>query len=135
MCSGLTMSVARSCSKEVSMTVPSFPSSIPWAISSSPGASGIRALAFLGGPDRRRGALDRLRGGLAGLEARPLLGAEGVVALAPAEIGLSADEALKLVEPVEQRLGPGWTAGDVDVDRHELVRALDHGVVGEHPAG
>src|SRR5262245_6139697 len=99
MFSGLTMSEARPCSKEVSITVPSAPSSIPCAISSSPGASGIRALAFVGGPNRRRGALQRLGGRLTGLEARPLLGADGVVPLAPAEVGLTADQPLQLVEP------------------------------------
>src|SRR3954453_11297095 len=127
--SGLTISVARSRSTEVSMTVPCRPFSIAWAISSSPGASGI-----LGLPDGPRGALDRLSRRLAALEAGPLLGAGGVVALAPAEVGLAADEPLQLVEPVEQRLGARRAARHVDVDRHELVGALDDGVVGEHPA-
>src|SRR3954449_3263377 len=127
--SGLTISVARSCSREVSMTVPWRPFSIAWAISSSPGASGI-----LGLPDGSRGALDRLGGRLAALEPGPLLGAGRVVTLAPTQVGLAADQLLQLVEAVEQGLGAGRAARHVDVHRHELVSALDHGVVGEHAA-
>src|SRR3954454_13269696 len=127
--SGLTISVARSCSTEVSMTVPWRSFSIAWAISSSPGASGI-----LGLPDGSRRALDRLGRWLAALEPGPLLGAGGVVALAPAEVGLTADQLLQLVEAMEQRLGAGRAARHVNVHRHELVGALDHGVVGEHSA-
>src|SRR3954465_5024454 len=115
--SGLTTSVARSCSTEVSMTVPCRPFSIPWAISSSPGASGIFRL-----PDRPGGTLKGLLGrlaaleagpflGAAALEAGPFLGAAGVVALTPAEIGLAADELLQLVEAVEQGLRTRRTAG------------------------
>src|SRR3954453_17363486 len=113
--SGFTISVARPCSTDVSMTVPCRPFSIPWAISSSPGASGIFRL-----PDRPGCTLKGLLGRLAALEAGPFLGAAGFVALTPAEIGLAADELLQLVEAVEQGLGARWTAGNVDVDRHEL---------------
>src|SRR5438034_7570113 len=37
-----------------------------------------------------------------------------------------ADLLLQLHDAVEQRLGPGWAAGDVDVHRHDLVDALGH---------
>src|SRR5215210_692695 len=120
------------------MTVPCRPCSIPWAISSKPGASGIRFPSRLlpgGELERDRGPLDRLAGRLAGLEAGPLLGALGVVALAPAEVGLAADKALQLVEPVEESFGARRAARDVDVHRHELVRALHDGVVREHARG
>ena len=68
------------------------------------------------------------------LVAGPLLGSVGVVAGAPARVGVAHDLALELVEPVHQRLGARRAARDVDVDRHELVGALDDRVVGEHPA-
>src|SRR5512132_1553111 len=93
--------VARACSKAVSMTVPWRPSSIPWAISSRPGASGIDPpMCGFGviGRDRQRRPLDRLGGRLARLEPRPLLCADRVVALTPAEVGLAADEPLQFVE-------------------------------------
>ena len=64
-----------------------------------------------------------------------LLGAVGPVALAPAQVGLAEDLALELQDRVDQRLRPRRAAGDVDVDRQELVGALDHRVVGEHAAG
>jgi hypothetical protein len=52
--------------------------------------------------------------------------------LTPAEIRLAADQPLQLVEAVQHCLRPGWAAGYMDVDRHELVSALDDGVIGEH---
>ena len=66
---------------------------------------------------------------------RPLLGADRVVALAPSRVGAAEDHPLQLVDPVHERLGPGRAPGHVDVDRHELVGALNDRVVGEHPAG
>ena len=52
-----------------------------------------------------------------------LLGALGLVALAPAQVGVALDLALELEDAVDQRLGPGRAAGHVDVDRQELVGA------------
>src|ERR687884_2191173 len=60
------------------------------------------------------------------------LGALGAVAGAPAHVGLALDLVLELDDRVHQRLRPRRAAGDVDVDRHELVGALDDGVVVEH---
>src|SRR4051812_7382469 len=54
------------------------------------------------------------------------------VALAPAQVRLPLDHVLELDDPVHQRLGTGRAAGDVDVDGHELVGALDDRVVVEH---
>src|SRR4029077_11964039 len=86
-------------------------------------------------PHGLRRTLERLPRRLAALETGPLLGASGVVALAPAQVGFAADELLQLVQAVQYGLRPRWAARDVDVDRHELVGALDHGVVGEHAPG
>ena len=86
-------------------------------------------------PDRLGRPLDCLLCRLARLEARPLLGPFRVVALAPAEVGLATDQPLQFVEAVQHGLRPGRAAGYVDVDRHELVGALDDGVVGEHAPG
>src|SRR4249919_4288679 len=94
-----------------------------------------RGRDWLGNPDRCRGSFQRLFRRLPFFEAGPFLGADRVVTLAPAEIRLAADQLLQLVEAVEYGLRPRWAAGDVDVDRHELVGALDHRVVGEHAAG
>src|SRR5512132_2728831 len=123
--SGSTIRAARSCSNEVSTTVPSRTSLMLSAISSRPGASGIL--------DRLCGSLERL-GGRLGLAPRPLLGADRVVALAPAEVWPALNQPLQLVEAMEEGLGAGWAAGDVDIDRHELVRPLDHRIVREHAA-
>src|ERR1700746_1072113 len=133
---GSTISAAWARSKEVASTAPGQSRSISPRISSSPGASGKgglpgfaqRSLArFFVGPSRL----------WAWFAARPtpspLLGAVGVVALAPALIGVADDLSLQLGEAVEDRLRPRRAAGDVDVDRQELVGALEDGVVGEHP--
>src|SRR5437763_2210379 len=103
-----TSSVAWSRTKSVPATTSSpNRSRISAAISSSPVASGNLGALFLG-------AL------------RP-------VALPPAEVGLPLDHVLQLDDPVHQGLWPGWAAGDVDVDGHELIGALHHRVVVEHP--
>src|SRR3954452_12630271 len=47
------------------------------------------------------------------------------VALTPAQVRLPLDLVLELDDPVHQRRGTGRAAGDVDVDGHELVGALD----------
>src|SRR5260221_9183742 len=113
----------------VSSTAPWWSCSISPRISSSPGPSGTDQ------PSRFLVGLRRLRVRFAArAAARPLLGAGGVVALAPALVRVAHDLALQLGEAVEDGLGTGRTAGDVEIDRHELVRALDHGVVGEHAA-
>ena len=93
--------------------------------------------------DGRAGGLGDVAGGGVGVArlvghlaevARPLLGAVRRVARAPADVGVAHDHPLELVEAVEERLGAGRAAGHVDVDRQELVGALDDGVVGEHAA-
>src|SRR5689334_9962638 len=93
-CSGSTISAACSWAKLVSVTAPSWRSLISARISSRPGASGIqRRLA------RRLIGLARFLGGLgAGAAARPLLGPVGVVALAPALVGVALDLLLELDE-------------------------------------
>ena len=58
-----------------------------------------------------------------------LLGADGVVALAPAHRRVLLDHRAQLQDAVHQRLGPGRAAGHVDVDRHELVGRHDRVVV------
>src|SRR6478735_12308430 len=45
---------------------------------------------------------------------------------------LLVDLFLELDDPVDERLGPGRAAGHEDVDRNDLVDALDDGVVVEH---
>src|SRR3972149_9218913 len=42
------------------------------------------------------------------------------------EISLLIDDLLELEDAVDERLGPGGAAGDVDVDRDEQVPPLDH---------
>src|SRR5438270_848991 len=118
-CSGSASSAAWPCSKLVSTIASGCALLQSWRISSSPGASGIgqlpRPLVGLGG----------LRIGPAvGPTARPLLGADRVVAPPPALVGVALDQPLQLVEAVKQRLRARWAAGDVDVHRHELVRPL-----------
>src|SRR3972149_284347 len=44
------------------------------------------------------------------------------------EISLLLDDLLELEDAVDERLGPGGAAGDVDVDRDEQVHPLDHAV-------
>ena len=94
---------------------------------------GVRHLGCLRGVRLRRRRAPRRSARRA--RPRPLLGADRVVAPAPALVGVALDHPLELVEAVNQRLGPRRAARDVDVDRHELVRALDDRVVGEHAAG
>ena len=60
-----------------------------------------------------------------------LLGAAAAVARPPAEVRLGEDHRAQLDDPVHQRLRARRAAGDVDVDRHELVRRHDRVVV-EH---
>src|SRR3712207_2480336 len=50
-----------------------------------------------------------------------LLGAAAPVAVAPALVGVVVDHRAQLEDPVHQRLGTRGAAGDVHVDRHELV--------------
>src|SRR3954471_19240960 len=54
------------------------------------------------------------------------------VASPPPEVGPLLDLLLQLVDPVHERLRPRRAARDVDVDRQELVHALDERVVVEH---
>src|SRR4051794_9027122 len=82
------------------------------ARSSRPVASGTRRVS--GGEHVDRGVVG------AGL-GDELLGARGVVALAPAERGVLEDLRAQLEDAVDQRLGPRRAAGHVHVDRHELV--------------
>src|ERR1044072_9212070 len=126
---GSTTSAGWSRSKLVSSTAPGWSCSISPRISSSAGASGMDQLPrlFVG--------LGCLRARFAARAApRPLLGARGVVALGPAVVAVGHDLALQVSQSVEDRRRPRWAAGDVEVDRHELVGALDDGVVGEHAA-
>src|ERR1044072_2117272 len=126
---GSTTSAGWSRSKLVSSTAPGWSCSISPRISSSPGASGMDQLPrlFVG--------LGCLRARFAARAApRPLLGARGVVALAPALVGVAHDLALQFGEAIEDRLRPGWAAGGVEVDRHELVGTLDDRIVGAHDA-
>src|SRR3989304_3532317 len=44
------------------------------------------------------------------------------------EISFLLDDLLELEDPVDERLGAGGAAGDVDVDREEKVHPLDHAV-------
>src|SRR6478609_6487418 len=116
-------------SKPVSRIAPGWSCSISPRISSSPGASGTDEL-----PGREVG-LGRLGARFAARPAAgPLLGTGGAVALTPALVGVALDLALQLGEAVEDRLRPRRAAGDVDVDRHELVGTLYDRVVGEHAA-
>ena len=72
------------------------------------------------------------RAGLVALEVGDdLLGADAAVADAPALVGLGEDRGAQLEHAVRERLGPRRAAGDVDVDREELV-ARDERVVVEH---
>src|SRR3954451_5524809 len=131
---GSTISAAWARSKEVASTAPGQSRSISPRISSSPGASGKGGLPgfaqrfdrtprFLVGARRLRA---RFRARAA---PRPLLGSVGVVAAPPALVGAAHDLALQLGEPVEDGLRARRAARHVDVDRHELVGALDDGVV------
>src|ERR671929_186373 len=72
----------------------------------------------------------------AAISSRPVasgnfLGALRVVARPPAEARIALDLLLELDDPVHQRLRPRRAARHVDVDRHELVGALDERVVVE----
>src|SRR4051794_17780555 len=129
MCLGLIESTARSWEKPVSSTAPGWAASISPRISSSPGASGTEQLpgspVGLGRFAARRAARSA---------SSPLLAALGLVARPPALVGVALNLALQLGEAVEDRLRPRRAAGNMQIDRHELVSALDHGVVGEHAA-
>src|SRR5687767_5042751 len=103
----------------VSRTASSWASRSSWARSSSPVASGTRDVRFV---------VDVRRGGVAGA-GDDLLRAARAVALAPAEAGVVGDHLAKLQDPVDERLGTRGAAGDVDVDRHELVGRDDRVVV------
>src|SRR5664279_523319 len=63
--------------------------------------------------------------------AEGLLRADGFVTLAPAHVGVVLDHLAQLQHAVHQRLGAWRTAGDVHVDRHELVGGHQRVVV-EH---
>src|SRR3954454_5692148 len=114
---GSTMSAPLSRKYSVSRTASACSSRRSWASSSSPVASGTRRAPGLRHVDRRADRVD------------DLLGALGVVALAPAEVGLLLDHLAQLEDPVHQRLGARRAARDVDVDRHELVGRHDRVVV------
>src|SRR6267154_2439200 len=53
----------------------------------------------------------------------------------PGGAGALLEETLDLHDPLDQGLGPGRTAGDVDVHRDDLVDPLGDGVGPEHAAG
>ena len=60
----------------------------------------------------------------------------GAAARRPAAHQLAVlDQLVQRLDGVEQRLGRRRATRRVDVDRHDLVDALDEGVVVEHPAG
>src|SRR5262245_2011272 len=104
-------STARPWAKPVSRTAPGCFASISPRISSSPGASGTDQLPSQLVGFRRLGA-----GRAARPAPRPLLGAVGVVARAPALVRVAHDLALQLGEAVEDGLRARRAAGDVDVD-------------------
>src|SRR4051812_14545769 len=106
---GSTVIAALSRKYSVSTTASACSSRRSWASSSSPVASGTRRAPRLGDVDRRADRVD------------DLLGALGVVTLAPAEVGLLLDHLAQLEDSVHERLGPRRTAWDVHVDGHELV--------------
>src|SRR4051812_47589339 len=114
---GSTVIAALSRKYSVSTTASACSSRRSWASSSSPVASGTRRAPRLGDVDRRADRVD------------DLLGALGVVALAPAEVGLLLDHLAQLEDSVHERLGPRRTAWDVHVDGHELVGRHDRVVV------
>src|SRR6476646_7994011 len=103
----------------VSTTLPSWASRRSCASSSRPVASGTGALGS---------SLDFPGGAGGGAPIRShddLLGADRVVALAPALVGAGDDLLAQLEDAVHQRLGARRAAGDVDGDRHELVSRND----------
>src|SRR5947208_10240025 len=106
---GSTLSMALSRKYSVSTTASACAWRRSWASSSNPVASGTRRAPGLRDVGRRRHGLE------------DLLGALGAVALAPAEVWLLLDHLAQLEDPVHERLGARRAAGDVDVDRHELV--------------
>src|SRR4051812_5387542 len=114
---GSTISAALSRKNSVSRTASACTSRRSWASSSSPVASGTRRAPGLGHVDGRADGVD------------DLLGALGVVALAPAEVGLLLDHLAQLEDPVHERLGARRAAGHMDVDGHELVGRHDRVVV------
>src|SRR3954469_7160093 len=114
---GSTISAALSRKYSVSRTASACSSRRSWASSSSPVASGTRRAPGLRDVDRRGDGVD------------DLLGALGVVALAPAEVGLLLDHPAQLEDPVHERLGARRAARHVHVDRHELVGRHDRVVV------
>src|SRR6476620_9460414 len=90
------------------------------ARSSRPVASGTRRVSRREDVDCR---------GVGGRIRDELLGADGVVALAPAEGRVLEDLRPQLEDAVDERLRPGRATGDVHVDRHELVGRDDRVVV------
>src|SRR3954452_12996142 len=117
---GGTWSAALSRKNSVSWTLSESCSRSSRARSSRPVASGTRGVS--GGEDvDRRSVLDRAR--------KRLFGPDRVVALAPAERRVLEDLRAQLQDAVDERLGAGWAAGDMDVDRHELVGRDDRVVV------
>src|SRR4051794_11166333 len=113
-------SAAFSRKNSVSETLSGSASRSSRARSSRPVASGTRGVSGGHHVDRGRvcrGILDEL------------LGADGVVALAPAEGRVLEDLRAQLEDPVDERLGPRRATRDVDVDRHELVGRHDGVVV------
>src|SRR5690348_9527652 len=92
-----------------------------WAVSSSSVASGT------GGVSREEDAHVWAAG--AGHAREELLGAGCVVALAPAGRRVSLDLVAKAQDAVHERLRPGRAAGNVDLDRHELVSGHQRVVV------
>src|SRR5205085_4311260 len=95
-----------------------------WAISSRPVASGTCGVPGLEYVDRRAPAR---RPALL----QDLLGAFGLVALAPAAVGLAVDHVAQAQDAVGQRLRTRWAAGDVHRYGEELV-GRDQRVVVEH---
>src|SRR3954469_20616172 len=109
---GVMWSAALSRKNSVSATLSWSCSRSSRARSSRPVASGTRGVS--GGEDvHRGGVLDRF--------GDELLGAGRVVALAPAQRRVLEDLGAQLEDAVDERLGPRRAAGDVHVDRHELV--------------
>src|SRR5215213_2809999 len=118
---GLTSRVPLSRKYNVPRTDPASASVSSWARSSRPVASGT------GGVPRPEDVHGGLLGGIVRRE--DLLRATGAVALAPAHVGVVLDHLAQLEDPVHERLGPRRTAGNVNVDRHELVGRHDRVVV------
>src|SRR5580658_3442469 len=115
------MITARSRKNTVPRTESAFASRSSWAVSSRPVASGTGRVPTLEHIDR--GAP------FGGVRAYYLLGADGAVTLAPAEILTFLDLLAQAEDAVHERLRAWRAPGDVDVDGHELVSRHERVIV------